>query len=57
MRVRITINNQGGPLDTQYAKVNQTDDERGIYPVKAKLNEMLDSIDLEPGDTVTIEEA
>jgi len=58
MRVRIILRNAGGPLDTQYAETDPVkDDERGVYPVKEKLDEMLDRIDLAPGDTIIIEEA
>uniref|UniRef100_A0A6M3LPZ5 Ubiquitin-like domain-containing protein n=1 Tax=viral metagenome TaxID=1070528 RepID=A0A6M3LPZ5_9ZZZZ len=55
MKVKITLNNAGGPLDTQVINVNplNVDDN----PVKDKLNEMLDGIDLAPGDTIFIEEA
>ena len=56
MKVKITLNNSGGPLDTQIV----TADLRDVgydTPVKNKLDEMLDGIDLAPGDTIIIEEA
>lgn len=52
-RVRITLSNPGGVLDSQVVLVISGGDDT---PVKDKLAEMLDGIDLQHGDTITIME-
>lgn len=50
-RIRVTLANPGGVLDSEVVIRISDGDE---HPVKAKLMEMLEGIDLEPGDTITI---
>jgi len=52
--VQVTFSNSGGKLDSRVVEVTAENNTRS--PIKAALMDMLAGIDLNSGDTITVEE-